>query len=146
MSCCPMGYITVGGRGRGDEKGSRAGAEWRCCRSTALFATELGGLSLCCASPKPVATTSPILLKLITLAGGVKGLVASIGGVEKGFAGVVAPLEVTLTKLPWRSWGRRWLVSDPRCWRGGRAGIASGSDEPECSRKRGRGGLNESSA
>lgn len=57
----------------------------------ALFAMELCALIPCCASPKPVAAASP-RLKLMTLAGGEKGFVASIVGVEKGLAGVVAPL------------------------------------------------------
>ena len=52
----------------------------------AQFAKELYALNPCCASPKPVAAASS-RLRLITLAGGEKGFVASKVGVEKGFAG-----------------------------------------------------------
>jgi hypothetical protein len=98
----PAGYTTVTGRGRGDEKASRGVADCRCWRSTALFAKELCALILGCPSPKPVETASP-RLKLMTLAGGEKGFVASRVGVEKGLAGVVAPLGAMLMELPWRS-------------------------------------------
>jgi hypothetical protein len=66
----------------------------------ALFAKELCTLIVpCCASPKPVAAAS-LRLKLMTLAGGEKGFVASMVGVEKGLAGVVAPLGGMLNALP----------------------------------------------
>jgi hypothetical protein len=51
----------------------------------ALFAKELCALIPCCASPKPVAAAAALpRLKLMTLAGGEKGFVASMVGVEKG--------------------------------------------------------------
>jgi hypothetical protein len=65
----------------------------------ALFANELCALNRCCASPKPVAAASP-RLKLMTLAGGEKGFVASMIGVEKILAGVVATLGEILCALP----------------------------------------------
>lgn len=67
----------------------------------ALFAKELCALRPipCCASPKPVTAASP-RLKLMTLAGGEKGFVASMVGVENGLAGVVAPLGGMLSALP----------------------------------------------
>lgn len=86
-----------------------------------------------------MAAASP-RLKLMTLAGGEKGFVASMVGVEKGLAGVVAPLGGMLNALPCRSWGRRWPDCEPRGWRGARAGMLSWSDGPEGSRKKGRGG------
>jgi|SRR5712671_4617404 len=95
----PEAYSTVGGRGRGDENASRGGMEVRCWRSTALFANEFCAVIICCASKKPGAAASP-RLKLITLSGGVKGFVASMIGVEKGLAGVVAPLGIILIELP----------------------------------------------
>jgi hypothetical protein len=58
----------------------------------ALLAKELCALILCCASPKPVAAASP-RLKLMTLAGGEKGFVAST-------VGVVAPLGGVQNELP----------------------------------------------
>lgn len=75
----------------------------------------------------------------MTLAGGEKGFVVSMVGVEKGLAGVVAPLGGMLNALPCRSWGRRWPDCEPRGWRGARAGMLSWSDGPEGSRKKGRG-------
>lgn len=61
-------------------------------------------------------------------------------GVEKGLAGVVAPLGMVLIELPWRSCWRRWPEVDPRGWDEGRAGGPSLSFEPEGSKKKGRGG------
>jgi len=75
----------------------------------------------------------------MTLAGGEKGFVASMVGVEKGLAGVVAPLGGMLSALPWRSWGRRCPDCEPRGWRWTRAGMFSWSDELGGSRKKGRG-------
>lgn len=99
----PEGYTTVNGRGRGDENASRASGvtERRCWRSMALFAKELCALKPCCCAspPKPVAPASP-RLKLMTLAGGENGFVASVVGVENGLAGVVAPLGGMLSALP----------------------------------------------
>ena len=86
----------VNGRVRGDENASRGVAERGCWRSMVLFARELY------ASPKPVATASP-RLKLMTLSGYEKGFVASMVGVEKILAGVVARLVIILCALPRRS-------------------------------------------
>ena len=81
----------------------------------ALLAKELCALILWWALPKPVAATSP-RLKLMTLAGGVRAFkfTVSMTGVEKGLAGVVAPLGTMLFELPWRSCVRMCPGVDPR--------------------------------